>query len=1194
VVPDGIAQHAAISRAFTAGNKAVIIAENQPLELSAETRSARRIRLDPPETGVGRIRDVSSFDGTLFVRTGHGLYAVDIERGSTIEAVTLHDESLAAGCIAADYDYLWHATPDTLWRFDRLGREWQGYAAPPRVRDQKLTGCSFDGDQVYCYSREVAAVFSAYDEQWRTYPVPRRPLRDHAFYVQSAPAGLILDGDRALRFQPADQSFQEYRLPAAPVDIDLQGAKLYFATAEGAFVLDFDAGLIQELSIGPAAGIAAIARVSESLIALALDDYLLLYDPVEGAASQAPYPGSFSDAPLDIVSFDNMLSIVGRTAVAWYDRQTRLWETAAARGDQPVSRGFEWDDAGCAVRFGTRASSTLSGDIEYSYPLWDTVSIELDSQWTRIRRIDTAGDTIHEWGWAVSADTLSAIGVRPLHRIAPRANLALHTRFARERYLDLFFDNTSPADIARKGASYQGARTDRLEAAHAGDVALAIPGLQTIPGVRAQGISARGGSRRRLTARDRRIARISAGAGFRQNRSIRQALAYRPDGVYRVGGTRVAPSDVAGGAIDTTRIAPGSLKLSVDGERVDSSAFTFIASTGRLLVNRPDLIDPFSVITVSYDVETIPDSGLETIELLPSNHFGKTGYATALLSPAPWLGARASYATVVSGGRRDLASVALPAELRADNLLLKLLPEATWDPRQRTGAAGLDATSRIGPAAFSVRGLIADSAFVSTDTLSRGYGAITADIETSGEIDIVPALAVHSAYRATRARRGVESRYSAGFDVTPRDLPGFSVILSRSAIDAAVSIAAPPVNDTADTTVSPLTDTAPAPADSQSDASRIDTLDRLTTRVRARVYETNSALVEQRLGLHRASYEFALTEYLARDRDERDAGRGGSVFGEASLSPIAAVTVTGTGSHQRNPAGAHSTKRTSGEIRLQTIDAPSGADIRARYAIEADVRPSAAGASVATIRSVTVLASPGAWVDWARWFSPRLGLEQTLVNDYPGALPSAARLVRAAHHRSRASLAKTAGLQIAPTFDILFLTQHTWTDNLFQRDRYSGLTDLRIYLRGKRDLLQARYELTARIDSLDNHSASVNYDRTWFPWLTAQLGAAAALQSGSAPRELRAGPNARVRIGATDRAFFKRIRHDQTVTLAWRHSRGKWANDAPSVTHATYLRLLIVPNISLVGASAFTWTARASTEYAVETFNLRFTLGAHF
>ncbi len=1191
------AQSSALARrSYPTSGGIAIVGPERILDFNSNTRAIRPVILEQSSDQEQKIAGYSFSEGVLTIRTTNGLYVCDMNRGAAVEAVGLKDSTSCAGAVAADIDYIWHACGDTLRQFDRLGREWMAFAMPPEVRGTNVMGCMYDGNNLYAYFEYGVAVFSAFDEKWRVIAAPHQRIQPRAIFFQSGPAGCIVDDQRLLRYLPEDESFQVFNLAGRPRDIDVFEHSVFYATHNKAFHLDFQTGITRELKLPRSGSILALCRISSTRTAVVAAERLLLYDSNEQTAQQVAYPMWLDGAPAAVAAAGNLLVFVTHAGAAVYDRETRIWESLAIE-TATKAQAVQWNDNGFKIRYGNNSYSELAGVIEYTYPMWDTFVVELDSQWIRTSTITGDGDTVRGWGWNVRADTLPATGVKPLSRIAPEAAVVFHTQLQGERYLDAFFDNTSLTRTPRKGLSYTGARDDMLESAQLGDVTLEIPELQTIPAVKAQGVQARGGSSARLSTRDRRRVRLLAGGGYQQSRSVYEALAYQPGGVYRVGQSATPGVDSSSDESDTTRIAPGSLALYIDGERVDSSDFTFIASTGRLLLNRPDLADPFSVITVSYSLETIPDSGITAIELVPTNSFSQTGMVSALASASSWLSARASYAAVRPDTLNHLISLALPGEFRSQHLLLKYTPEFTYNATGRTQAAGLDLTSRIGSrATFELRGLTADSAYHTTDIFSRGYGATTRDVEARGAFDLNRDITLHSSYRATEAVNGAEDRYSLGFDLSYASAPDFSLTIARNAIDAVVRTTRPGtiIDSSVDSEPSadaanPLFDTAALML------VETDTLDVTKTKLRARIYDAHSHVFEERLGFHRATYDFAATEYWSRDRRTEASGNGRILFGKATLAPSSALTFTGAGTYSRNPAGPQYSRRVAGEIQAQTLNAPPGADIHARYAIDVGSLSGLDSSSATTVRSIHTVLVPGVWFAWAKWFSPRFSLEQSLVNDYRQRLPGPGQALAGNQGIRGGSLAKTAGLQFSPTLDILLLSLHTWTDNQHIRDRFSSFNDLRLYANGKKDVFQMHYELYRFTDSLGMHSGFAQYDRTWLPWLTTLTGIRGEYQRGEPGSEARIGPAMRVRISRSRSGRFKRLRHDQECEIYWMRKRRVWRSCRPDIHYAAYLQASVRPNVSVSGSGSFVWAIMPADQmYALDDFSVRVTFGAHF
>jgi hypothetical protein len=355
----------------------------------------------------------------------------------------------------------------------------------------------------------------------------------------------------------------------------------------------------------------------------------------------------------------NGLLIVDPENFYMYDPVNTAWVLVSRKKAEGLRKPVTWDDNGLTARFARGYTSTLKGSVT------ELPSLSHNGWTTSI----TPGDSLHHnravflkvvpvtdsLGNFLRNDTLfgyynsDTTNLYLLKIPSPVVNLTLHNAFPDDRYLDLFFDNSSKIKLPNKGLLYQGNQTDVVQSGVAGRKDFVIPQSLTMPKVTLDGAGMILETPQKLADRNRKIGRLSFGGGALTTRTITQVLIYRPDGRY-------ALSVFSGGqnTKDTLAIAPGSLTVRLDGEVVDSTLYTFVTFTGALIFKPQVPIDPTSTISVSYQVQTIPDAGLARVEFPSVNRFGAMAYADALASPKDWLSVRGTFVSMATDSLHKL------------------------------------------------------------------------------------------------------------------------------------------------------------------------------------------------------------------------------------------------------------------------------------------------------------------------------------------------------------------------------------------------------------------------------------------------------------------------------------------------------------------------------------------------------------
>ena len=147
-----------------------------------DTRSVRNIVLNDTVDN-DTLRDIVQNGTVLWVLAASGVYQIDLST-TTVEKIPGGKKGGANGRIAVDDDYVWIGINDSLWRFDKLGREWFPY--PIKSGSNTLCGMYSNGTNVYCAQPFSMKIFSTQDEKWREFPYPKN-------VVISPAAQLFLD-----------------------------------------------------------------------------------------------------------------------------------------------------------------------------------------------------------------------------------------------------------------------------------------------------------------------------------------------------------------------------------------------------------------------------------------------------------------------------------------------------------------------------------------------------------------------------------------------------------------------------------------------------------------------------------------------------------------------------------------------------------------------------------------------------------------------------------------------------------------------------------------------------------------------------------------------------------------------------------------------------------------------------------------
>jgi hypothetical protein len=527
-----------------------IVLPSGMLSYAKKSRDFKSFVLDESQTRDS-ILDVVESDGILWLLTPRGIYQFDMGT-QTAEKIPFIRERTCDGKIAADFDYVWLACPDTLMQFDKLGREWLFYPVKKRTKEENfLAGAYSNGDEVYLTFPTEMKVFYVMDEKWKSFPSVKGGYSRNAEYIFNQDNILVIDKNQIYRFIINARSWELITAEENIKDAELDKENLYYLTGTAAYQFTLASSISERFDIKGLKDARAITKLSDSLFALATGEHIILYESEGKSTEYLAYREGVDGTGVEkIVSLGNVMLVFTADRIDLYDFNNKLWETTPMRKMKGMQKALSWDSKGLSAYYSRGYSSTLKGSAE---------------QVMTLRNIGYEETLIgtNEGGVYVYDSTL-LVGYKFL---TPDIDLTLHNAFPKGRYLDFHFNNTSLSEPARKSVKFRGGHSDIFQDGLLGSNRFDIAHSATLPSSKFEGGSVVFESKRKVKTRDRKVLRVSTGGGYSTTRTIKKVILYQSDGVYNLLGVS-SSSDTT---TDTTKIVPGSIITEMDGERVDST-----------------------------------------------------------------------------------------------------------------------------------------------------------------------------------------------------------------------------------------------------------------------------------------------------------------------------------------------------------------------------------------------------------------------------------------------------------------------------------------------------------------------------------------------------------------------------------------------------------------------------------------------
>jgi hypothetical protein len=1111
------------------------------LVFSSATQTIRPVTIDPVRK-ISLISDIVEYEGYLFVSTDAGLYKIDITTQGS-ERVAFPDDKIIMGKISVDMDYIWLADSITLYSYDRLSAEWESYKIPGN--DLKITGIHSNGEVIYCIGKTAVNSFSISTEKWNTNSF-NGSISDSAFFWVGKNTLNVINANSIQRYIPSSFSWETTTAKSVPRDYLDEDSVIYYVDSTQIMKLSASTNVIRPLDIPQTGEIKAFSKIADTLL-IATQKRIIKYVINSESMDFIEYSEDLDASSIEKIFFhDKFLIVVYESFIALYDFTNRSWQKSSLGEFKQKLKAVTWDDKGFVARYAPGYQSSLTGNSEEYFSLrmkgfkYDT-TVQVRSVDGRTIR-DTTIDSIRIFGYSLPS--------------LPLMNLNLRTTYPHDRNLDITFNNTSLSTVPDKGIYYQGNRDDRLNNIKIGTTSSSQFSSTTLPAAQMEGGSVVIESKKRTAKRDRKVLRIAAGSGLITTKTQWRTLPFRSDGTYYlINKTKsiddsldndedildpdiydISNSDTLNA--DTTRIVPGSVRVWIDGEPLDSTEYTFYSLTGKLQFSPNAPIDAVSTITIQYKIQTIPDGGINEVELLPEHNFGIMHYGSVTLSPRDWISARVGITGLDSdtiGSSSSLSPIintSIPIEIRRDKLFMKFNPEYSFNAGTGAKAGAASLQSRFGKKTGLVfNGMFADENYITTDTLSYGYGAIRNQFDFLLSHDFKDEIPLSYYQHRRFAANGIESRFSAQAGAHFSGFPFLDLSLSRSSIE---HFSLP-----------------------DSEKTAFDSLFDTKDKVKIRLYETTSRILEKLTHAKKISYDLSHSEY--RYESEGKSWRNGRMStAEITISPIQPITLSGNLLYQ---GGIDIDSMPSSILRprleLQSINAPKGIDLNATYYLNYGTYSSEDSSTDTITRSINVIIKPGMWFPALRWFSTRAAISQDINTAFNVSGPGFWEILTGTNGASTHSLQRSFGFNVFPTEEILLRNNNEFskidTSNIFKTTN-----DIQIWL-NSRNFWQAIWNYSSKNEV---HNGSITYDRTWAPWLRTSPGMAVNSINDSTGNKLDLTPSLKLNINYQNFWIIKIFSTSHDFKLIWTRHNNKFIS-TPNIAYSITFSILLRPNIQI-------------------------------
>ncbi len=1111
-------------RVYKKGDNTWICHPNGIMLFSSLSRTIKPFSIDPARN-IDTLTDCIEYDGYLWVCSNAGFYQIEMATQS-IERISLPNDSAVMGKVSVDFDYLWLSTNTTLFRFDKLGREWIEFELPDKT--DQILGLWTNGVEVCGLGHHKLFRFTTGTEKWNGY-ILDKPFSDSAVFYPGANTFKVLDGKSISLYQPESFAWVHTDLGMIPSDVYDEDSVLYCSDGSSVKKIACASGLVRSLNLPNPGKINAVSKAGDSLIVSA-DKRIGKFSLSKETMDYLEYDPLMSKEKISkIIPIGAFYLLVSPSTISTYDKGTKAWQHIPRKGLHAKSRKFSWNQEECVLRYAPGYQTKISGSIETG------ITFEMIGYDTTYRITKDH----YEWQRNEDGDsTLAHLIDSTADRTEPvfqfgkpnfKGDLNIHTTDKNDRMADIYLNNTSRISAPEKGIYYRGNRNDRLNSLRVGTMDNGLIQSPLLPSVSMEGGSAVIESKARLANRDRKKLRIAGGSGFITTRTVKKIIPYRADGIYRF-----SLSDSTDSLGDTLKYVKQSCRVFIDGEELDTASFTFNTTRGQLSFNTLAPIDPASSIIVEYKVQTVPDGDISTIELIPDRHFGKLHYGSLTYSPTDWISAQAGYTGIDRDSLNNIVNIAVPLEFRSKekNFMLQFKPEMFYNINNSSKAGSAQMQSRIGErTGIIANALFSDSNFISVDTLTQGYGTQKGEYNFTISHDIRQELPLSYYQHQKFGADGIEERFALNAGVRFKGFPFLEISAGRTVIEKSNAL--------------------------EDTVTVIDSLYHIKDKVKFRLYETSSLFLQKLTRFYKISYDLTHIESVTGESGSGKRNHGRLSTGSFLLSPIQRIMLSGEVFYRgsMNTAGMPSSD-IKPSLNLQMTDAPPGVDVLGYYNLKFSRFALTHTSTDSIDRSLSVVLKPGQWAPALGWFSPRAKITQSVNCSFGTLDVPVSHILSGLHGKQNSRISKELGINVYPFNGLLLTNTSEWANSDSQKT-FSTFNRIQfIYDAGNTFTLDWNYSSTGQ-----KHQGMLLYEKLWKPWLRTSTAMKADMDrlDGS---NIRFGPKVLMILNFLDAGFIYALSNTHDVDIRWNRHNGN-IDKTPEISYSFGLRIKFQPNLEL-------------------------------
>jgi hypothetical protein len=253
-------------------------------------------------------------------------------------------------------DYLWLATNDSLFRFDKLGREWISYSLPEKSDIKALQS---DGVNVECLGGNNAFSFVVNTEKWNSYSTNTN-FTDSVSFYHGMKSLIALTDKRIFVYNSGAHLWEKNEINNSITDFFVDDTVMIYAAGDR--LMRLSDGVSRSIDIPNNGQIYALGKSSDTLF-IALKSGIMKYNLRNSGISLIEYPLQAQEFPEKVIVKKNFIIALYSNTFAIYNNESKTWSISGKVENKSLTK-VSWEEQGPFIQYKPGFFTNLKGSVE--------------------------------------------------------------------------------------------------------------------------------------------------------------------------------------------------------------------------------------------------------------------------------------------------------------------------------------------------------------------------------------------------------------------------------------------------------------------------------------------------------------------------------------------------------------------------------------------------------------------------------------------------------------------------------------------------------------------------------------------------------------------------------------------------------------------------------------------------------------